>query len=177
MNFFELAEQRKSCRSYLPKPVDRSLIEQCMEAVRIAPSACNSQPWKFIAVDDAALLAELRSAVHSMGMNKWIKDVPLVMAVTMDRGNFTSRLGGLIKHKDYAHYDIGIAVEHFCLQATELGLGTCIIGWFDEKRVKKLLGIANRQVPLLIAVGHPDKSPQARGRKAMKDILSWNRPE
>lgn len=174
MNFLELVNKRKSIRSYTHEPVDRALIAQCMEAVRLAPSACNSQPWKFIAIDDPELLPEIKKATSSMGMNKWIHDVPVIIAVVMERGNFTSQLGGFIKQKDYANYDIGIAVEHFCLQAAELDLGTCIIGWFDEKKVKKLLG-TGKQIPLLIAVGHPEKTPESRPRKSMNDIFSWNK--
>ena len=155
MNFEDLITKRQSDRKYSDKKVDRVLIVKCLEAARLAPSACNSQPWKFVVVDDPALLAPMAEAAAGMGMNKWVKQAPVIVAVTLEKMNFTARIGSVIKDKEYSLLDVGIAVEHFCLQAAELGLGTCIMGWFDEKKVKKLLGIGNKRVPLLISLGYP----------------------
>lgn len=175
MNFTELVGRRQSDRKYKSEAVDRSLIVQCLEAARLAPSACNSQPWKFVVVDDPALLPDMATAAAGMGMNKWVKTAPVIVAVTLEKMNFTARIGSVIKDKEYSLLDVGIAVEHFCLQAAELGLGTCIMGWFDEKKVKKLLGIGNRRVPLLISLGYPDTETRKKARKPLDEMSSWNK--
>ena len=175
MKFQELVSKRQSDRKYKSESVDRALITQCLEAARLAPSACNSQPWKFIVVDDTTLLPQMAEAAAGMGMNKWVKTAPVVVAVTLEKMNFTARIGSVIKDKEYSLLDVGIAVEHFCLQAAELGLGTCIMGWFDEKKVKKLLGIGNKRVPLLISLGYPDTETRKKIRKSLEDMSSWNK--
>ena len=175
MNFSELVGKRQSDRKYKNQPVKRELIVKCLEAARLAPSACNSQPWKFVVVDDPELLKEMAVAASGMGMNKWAKEAPVIVAVTLEKMNFTARIGSVIKDKEYSLLDVGIAVEHFCLQAAELELGTCIMGWFDEKKVKKLLGIGNRRVPLLISLGYPDSNTRFKPRKSLKEMSSWNK--
>lgn len=134
MDFSELVNKRQSDRQYQQKPVDKALLLQCLEAARVAPSACNSQPWKFVVVDEPSLVSEMASAAAGMGMNKFAFQAPVIVAVVLEKMNLTARIGSVIKDKEYSLLDIGIAVEHFCLQASELGLGTCILGWFDEKR-------------------------------------------
>lgn len=174
MKFAELIASRQSDRKYKSIPVKRELITECLEAARLAPSACNSQPWKFIVVDQPDLLKEMATAAAGMGMNKWVSQAPVIVAVTLEKMNFTARIGSVIKDKEYSLLDIGIAVEHFCLQASELGLGTCIIGWFDEKKVKKLLGINNKRVPLLISLGYAEGETRKKSRKSLEEMSSWN---
>lgn len=176
MEFSELIRKRQSDRRYdRTKPVERERIVQCLEAARLAPSACNSQPWKFVVVDDAGLLPQMREAAAGMGMNRFAADVPCLVAVVLEKMNFTARIGSVIKDKEYSLLDVGIAVEHFCLQAAELGLGTCIMGWFNEKKVARLLGVKNRRIPLLIALGYPDGKTREKARKPMEEMSSWNR--
>lgn len=175
MEFSELIQKRQSDRKYAPKPVAREHILKCLEAARLAPSACNSQPWKFIVVDDRGLLGEISDAAIGMGMNKFTAQVPVMVAVVQERMNLSAKAGALVKDKDYSMMDLGIAVEHFCLQAAELGLGTCIMGWFDEKRIKKLLGVPrSRRVQLLISLGYPDSPIRPKIRKDIEEISSWN---
>lgn len=175
MEFIELVNKRQSDRKYAPKPVAREHILKCLEAARLAPSACNSQPWKFIVVDDRAKLAEMSEAAIGLGMNKFTVQVPVLVAVVQENMNLSAKAGSIVKSKDYSMMDLGIAVEHFCLQAAELGLGTCIMGWFDEKKVKKLLGVPrSRRVQLLIALGHPDAPTREKIRKPLEAIASWN---
>ncbi|MBQ8421357.1 MAG: nitroreductase family protein [Bacteroidales bacterium] len=175
MEFLELVNKRQSDRKYAPKPVAREHILKCLEAARLAPSACNSQPWKFIVVDDRAKLAEMSEAAIGLGMNKFTVQVPVLVAVVQENMNLSAKAGSIVKSKDYSMMDLGIAVEHFCLQAAELGLGTCIMGWFDEKKVKKLLGVPrSRRIQLLIALGHPDAPTREKIRKPLEAIASWN---
>ena len=175
MEFAELVLKRQSDRKYAPKMVDRADVVKCLEAARMAPSACNSQPWKFVAVDDRAKLAELSDAAIGLGMNKFTVQVPVLVAVVQEPMNMEAKAGSVVKNKDYSMMDLGMAVEHFCLQAAELGLGTCIMGWFDEKRVKKILGVPrSRRVQLLIALGHPDAPTRNKIRKPLEEMSSWN---
>lgn len=175
MKLHELILQRQSVRKYKPLPVDDSMVAECLEAARLAPSACNSQPWKFVVVNDPGLVAQVGDAAVGMGMNKFAREVPVIVAVVLEKMNLTARIGSVIKDKEYSLLDVGIAVDHFCLQAAELGLGTCIMGWFDEKRVKKLLGIGNRRVPLLITLGFPDCALREKVRKPLEEMSSWNK--
>lgn len=175
MNLYELIQKRQSDRKYDSRPVDRDIVIKCLESARLAPSACNSQPWKFVVVDEPELLKEMTSAAAGMGMNKFAAQAPVIVAVVLEKMNFTASIGSVIKDKEYSLLDVGIAVEHFCLQATELGLGTCILGWFDEKKVKKLLGIGYRRVPLLITLGYAAGEHRQKSRKSLEEISSWNK--
>lgn len=180
MNFLDLVNKRQSCRAYDPnKPVEREKIERCLEAVRLAPSACNAQPWKFVVVDEPGLKKKIATAADArlLGFNRFAKDPPVLVVIVRESANITSKLGTLLKDKPYPLMDIGIAVEHFCLQATSEGLGTCIMGWFDEKKVKELLGIpGKKRAELIISVGYP-KTGEIRKkiRKPVEKIRSYNK--
>lgn len=175
MNFAELIKKRQSDRRYQEgRRVAREDLLSCLEAARSAPSACNSQPWKFVVVDDDTLLPSMAAAAAGMGMNKFVAQAPVIVAVVLEKMNLTARIGSVIKDKEYSLLDVGIAVEHFCLQATELGLGTCILGWFDEKKVARLLGVKNRRIPLLITVGYAAGETREKQRKTLEEISSWN---
>lgn len=159
----------------MPDPVSREDVLKCLEAARMAPSACNSQPWKFIVVDDKEKLMEMADAAEGLGMNKFTRGVPVMVAVVLEKMNATARLGSLLKHKDYSMLDLGMAVEHFCLQAADLGLGTCIMGWFDEKRIARLLGVPRRKrIPLIISLGYPENPTRRKVRKTVEEMSSWN---
>ena len=179
MEFLDLVKQRQSVRSYDPlHPVDRAKLESCIEAVRLAPSACNAQPWKLVVVDDPELKTRVAAAASAkwLGMNKFTAQVPVFVVFVREEPNFTSKLGTVLKDKPYTIMDIGIAVAHFCLQATAEGLGTCILGWFDEPGVKKLLDIPkNKRVELIVTVGYAAK-PEIRTkiRKATAEICQFN---
>ena len=175
MEFSELVQKRQSDRKYAPKPVAREHILKCLEAARMAPSACNSQPWKFVVVDDRVKLIQISDATIGLGMNKFMVQVPVLVAVVQENMNLEAKAGAVVKNKDYSMMDLGMAVENFCLQAAELGLGTCIMGWFDEKKVKEVLGVPRgRRVQLLIALGHPDAPTRSKVRKPLEEMSSWN---
>ena len=176
MEFSELILKRQSDRRYAPKPVAREHILKCLEAARMAPSACNSQPWKFIVVDDRSKLIQISDAAIGLGMNKFTVQVPVLVAVVQENMNLEAKAGAVVKDKDYSMMDLGMAIENFCLQAAELGLGTCIMGWFDEKKVKDVLGVPrSRRVQLLISLGHPDGPTRNKVRKTIEDMSSWNK--
>ena len=174
VSFAELAKIRQSDRKYKNQPVEKEKLIQCLETARISPSANNSQPWKFIVVDDFEKKEQIAECSIGLGMNKFTHQCPVLVAVVLEQQNFMSTIGSMIKNKNYSLFDIGIAVNQFCLQAADLGLGTCIIGWFDEKKIKKILGVRNRRIPLLISVGYPDAPTRDKVRKPLDVMSSWN---
>jgi nitroreductase len=175
MEFSDLVKRRQSTRKYLAESVEKEKLQQCLESARLSPSANNGQPWKFVVVDDPELKVQVANCASGLGMNKFTHEAPVLVAVILEKMKLISFLGSVIQDKEYSLLDIGIAVNQFCLQATDLGLGTCIIGWFDEKAVKKLLHIDKRKrVPLLITVGYSDSPLREKSRKSMAQISSWN---
>lgn len=141
----------------------------------MAPSACNAQPWKFIVVDDPKIKDQIADSAASLGMNKFTFEAPVMIVVVQEKKNILSYLGSTVKKKDFSLLDIGIAVSHFCLQAADLGLGTCIIGWFDEKRIMKLLKIdSSKRIQLLIALGYSEATKRVKTRKPLGEMSGWN---
>ena len=177
MNFAELIAKRQSDRKYdLTRPVETEKIERCIESARLAPSACNAQPWKYIAITDPELRKKIGDCAADLGMNKFCADAPMIVVLVLEKPNLASKIGSVLKGKEYTLIDIGIAAAHFCLQATESGLGTCMVGWFDEKKVRKLLGIpSSKRVPLLITAGYPDSPLRPKIRKKIEDVFSENK--
>ncbi|MBN1950525.1 MAG: nitroreductase family protein [Bacteroidales bacterium] len=175
MDFSELILVRQSDRKYSDLPVEKEKIIRCIEAARLAPSACNSQPWKFVVADEPSLKTRIAEAAASVIMNKFTHQAPVMVAVVLEKMNLTSSMGSVIKDKEYALMDVGIAVNQFCLQAAELGLGTCILGWFNEKKIKELLQVPKKKrVPLLISLGYPDSRTRIKIRKPTEEMSSWN---
>ncbi|MEF9952273.1 MAG: nitroreductase family protein [Clostridium sp.] len=179
MEFKDLVLKRESIRGYLDKEVELDKLVACVEASRNAPSACNSQPWKFIIVNDKEKVSKVGEYCYDPlvgGINKFALKAPAFIVVTSQKRNLASSIGELLKHKEYTPIDIGIAVDHLCLQASDIGLGTCIIGWFKESKVKKLLNIPkNVPVELIISVGYyEDKEPRKKVRYEIDSILSYN---
>ena len=178
MKFLELIKIRQSVRKYSDKPVEKEKIERCLEAARLAPSACNSQPWKYIVVDDPDLKEKVARGTFSAiaPFNKFSIQSPIIVAIVMEKPTMLSQFGGRVKDKDFYLIDIGITAEHFCLQAAEEGLGTCILGWFNEKAVLKLLNIpSKKRIALLITLGYADDKPRQKIRKDFKEIFSYNK--
>ena len=176
--FYKLISTRQSDRAYTNQPIEREKIEKIIEAARIAPSACNAQPWKFIVVDDEELKNKIADTTSSkvLGMNHFTKQAPVHIVIVMEGANLTSNFGSLVKRKHFPLIDIGIAAEHICLAATAEGLGSCMVGWFDESAVKKLLNIPKSKRPMLIiTLGYPAK-PETREkrRKEIGQVVSYN---
>lgn len=174
MKFVELVKIRQSDRKYKNQEVEKEKILQCLETARLSPSANNSQPWKFVVVDDVEKKEQIAECSIGLGMNKFTHQCPVIVAVVIEKQDFMTKIGGIIKNKDYSTFDVGIAVNQFCLQAADLGLGTCIMGWFDEKKIKKILGVKNRRIPLLISLGYPDAPTREKVRKPLDVMSSWN---
>lgn len=174
-SFFDLINKRQSCRKYSNRPVEKEKLIKCIESARVAPSACNSQPWHFIVVNNKELVSKVAKCVQDKIMNKFTDECTAFIIVVEESGNLTSRAGALMKSQDYRSVDLGIATEHICLAATEQNLGTCILGWFNEKELKGLLGISKlKRVRLVIAMGYPQSNDiRKKVRKNLDEILTF----
>jgi nitroreductase len=169
---------RQSDRKYSDKPVETDKLDRIIEAGRMAPSACNAQPWKFVVVTDTSLIKKLAQAATEKltGMNSFVSLAPVLIVIVREKPNLSSKIGGKIKNKDYSHIDIGIASENMCLQAKAEGLGSCIIGWFDEKQVRNILGIPpSKRVELIITVGYSLSEYREKKRKSKEVTVSYNK--
>lgn len=179
MNFLELVKKRESVRNYKEKSIPREKLEKCIEAARLAPSACNSQPWKFIIVDDPNLINEITKKVfHTVySINKFTREAGALIVVVSEKVSFQRKVAKFLKGTNYYLIDIGIACEHLILQATELGIGSCWIGWFHERRMKKLLDVPKgKKVDIVISLGYPKNTDLSKkDRKKMDEIISYNK--
>ena len=178
MDFLKLVTTRQSDRSYSNKPVEPEKLERILECARLAPSACNAQPWHLILVDDEDKRHEIAKASSSraLGMNHFSWEAPVHIVIVEEKPNFTSKAGGWIKKKHFPLMDIGIVAEHICLAAAAEQLGSCMIGWFDEAKVHKTLGIPdNKRIPLIITIGYTEKPLRAKVRKKTDEIITRNR--
>lgn len=174
MDFIDLINTRQSCRNFdAAKKVAKEDILACLEAARLAPSACNAQPMRFsVCIGETA--AQAADCIHSMGLNGFVKDAPCFIVVSEDNYNATSSFGSRVKGQDFRSIDMGIAVAHLTLAATETGLASCILGWFDEKKLQRLLKIKKR-IRLVIALGYAKDGDLIRRkvRKPMEDIADF----
>ena len=176
-HFLELAEKRQSDRSYDTRPVEKEKLERVLEAARLSPSACNGQPWKIIVVDEPELKSKVADATSSkiLGFNHFTKQAPVHLVIVEENTNLSSKFGGLVKHKHFPHIDLGILASHITLAAADEGLGTCIIGWLDEKKIKRLLHIPSpKRVALLILLAYTTAIHREKIRKPLEEITSFN---
>jgi len=180
MNFSQLITLRQSIRSYGDQAVEPEKIVRLIEAVRLAPSASNSQPWHLIIVDDRELKDQVAKTCFStlISFNKFATQAPILAVLVIERPKMITQIGGRLKDREFPLIDIGIAAEHFCLQAAELGLGTCMLGWFDEAAIKGFLQIPEeKRIGLVITLGYAkaDAPLRPKKRKSTAEICSFNR--
>jgi nitroreductase len=174
----EIISTRQSDRKYSSKPVEQEKIERITEAGRISPSACNGQPWKFIVINDPELVNEIALAASAklLKMNTFVEQAKVIIVIVREGTNMTSNIGGTVKAKDYSLIDIGIAAENICIQAEAEGLGSCIVGWFDEKMLRKLLSIPlKKRVELLITLGYSEAEQRTKKRKPKEEVVTYNK--
>jgi len=177
-SFLELVRARQSDRSYLDKPVEQDKIDRILEAARLAPSACNSQPWKLVVVTDPGkrMLVGDATASKILSMNHFSKQAPVQLVLIEENANFTSSVGGWATNKHYPHIDLGIVASHICLAATDEGLGSCMIGWCDEKKIRKALDIPkDKRVMMVILLGYSAQKLREKKRKTLEEIISHNK--
>jgi len=177
MTFKSLVLTRQSDRSYLDRPIEKEKLGVILECARLSPSACNAQPWHIIVVDDLEMKNKIADATSEkiLGMNHFTKQAPVHLVIVEEPANFTSNFGSWVKRKQFPLIDIGIIAGHICLAAADEGLGSCMIGWFDEGKLKKLLGIPpSKRVQLIITLGYPSLKTRQKIRKPIDKIVSYN---
>jgi nitroreductase len=174
----DLIISRQSDRKYSDKPIEQDKLDRIIEAGRMSPSACNAQPWKFVVVNDPSLVLKVADAASAklIGMNSFVAQAPVIIVIVRENPNMSSKVGATIKDKDYSLFDIGIATENICLQAKAEGIGSCIIGWFDEKMIRKLLEIPqSKRVELIITLGYSLSELRQKRRKPPEETVSYNK--
>ncbi len=171
MNFTEIARERQSCRGYDPiKAVEQEKIDAIIEAVRLAPSACNGQPY-FVSVCRGEKAKAVAKATMGMGMNKFAADAPVLMVISEMPYVKSAALGAKVKGNDYRSIDIGIAAAYLTAEATAQGLGTCILGWLDDPKIREICDL-DGTVRLVITVGYAkDDTLRPKKRKAKEDLV------
>lgn len=168
MDLYEVISTRRSIRKYKSDPVEEEKLNRILEAVRIAPSAGNRQPWHFIVIKDEETKRRLKEAYDK----EWFYNAPVIIFAGGEPSISWTRKDG----RDYKDVDVAIAFDHLVLAATAEGLGTCWIGAFEPKAVREILGIPEGIEPIaLTPLGYPDEAPEARERKPFNQIVRFNK--
>jgi nitroreductase len=175
-SFSDLVQSRRSIRKYQSKPVEREKIVQCIEAARLAPSAENVQPWRFIILDDPEILKQFSAHAFSgiYSPTRFAAKAPVIIVILAKLDLLANRIGKQIQGIHFYLLDIGIAGEHFVLQAQELGLGTCWIGWFNIKKIRKFLQVPRAyKIVSLISMGYPETSELKFKKRHQFEDIAW----
>lgn len=173
MNFNEIANNRYSCRAYDPtRAVEQEKLDRILESARLAPSACNGQPYH-ITVCKGEAAAKVAKATQGMGMNKFASQAPIMLVLSEKPYVKTAALGAKVKGNDYRSIDIGIVSAYITAEAAACGLGTCILGWFDDKTVREICSL-DEAVRLVITLGYPkaDAKIPEKKRKSIDELVS-----
>lgn len=166
MTFKELCEARYSCRAFQDKTIEKEKIDYIKECVRLAPSAVNRQPWKFLFITDPEQLAILKACYKP----EWIQQAPAIVLCLQDRINCWTRRYDSHNHADI---DIAIATEHLCLAATEQGLGNCWVCNFDIEKMRETFPLPEGYDPsVMVPLGYPAVEAMPKNRKPMDEV--WN---
>ena len=172
MNFTEIANTRQSCRSYdKERGIEEEKLSAILEATRLSPSACNGQPYHLTVCqgDAARLVAE---ATQGMGMNKFASDAPTLIVISEEAYVASAALGAKLKGNDYRSIDIGIAAAYLTAEASAQGLGSCILGWFDDGEIRRICNL-DKPVRLVITLGYPkDDAIRQKKRKSLDELVS-----
>lgn len=168
MNFQQLIEKRQSVREYKNTPVENEKLLQILNAGRLAPSAVNFQPWKFVVINNPESKKEFEQVYH----REWFKKAPVYIVICSDHQQSWKRAAD---NKDHADIDAAIAIDHMTLMAAELDLGTCWICNFDVQRCSQLLNTPPQMEPIaILSLGYPDGiSLNNKKRKTLEEIVIW----
>ena len=174
MNFLDIARSRQSCRSYDEnRSVEQEKLDAILEALRLAPSACNGQPYH-VTVCRGQLAKEVAAATASMGLNKFAAQAPIMLVLSEMPYVRTAAMGAKVKGNDYRSIDIGIAAAYMTAEATAQGLDTCILGWFNDKKIRALCDLKH-PARLVITLGYAKQGDPLRNkvRKELDELVSY----
>lgn len=173
MDFLSIAKTRQSCRSYdESRPVEEEKLQAILEAVRLAPSACNGQPYH-LTVCRGETAKAVAAATTGVGLNRFAKQAPILIVLSEESYVKSAALGAKLKGNDYRSLDIGIAAAYLTAEAAAQGLGTCILGWFDDEKIRKLCDL-KQPVRLVITLGYAAEGDKLRQkkRKSLEELVS-----
>ena len=164
MSFLDIAKTRQSCRSYdSARAVEKEKIDAILKAAQLSPSACNGQPYHItVCTDETAL--EVAKACTGMGMNKFALGAPVLLVISEENYIASAAFGAKVKKNDYRSIDIGIACAYITAEATSQGLGSCILGWFDDEKIRTICGL-DKPVRLVITIGYAVEGDTLRPKK------------
>ena len=172
MDFLEIAKARQSCRRYEEgRPVEQEKLDAILEAVRLAPSACNGQPYH-LTVCRGEKAKEAAKATMGMGMNKFASQAPVLIVISEEPYVKTAALGAKVKGNDYRSMDIGIAAAYLTAEAAAQGLGSCILGWLDDEKLRTICGVEH-PVRLVITLGYPKDTLRNKKRKSIEEMITY----
>ena len=168
MNFTDIALNRQSCRSYdASRGVEQQKLMAILEAARLAPSACNGQPYHItLCRGDAA--RQVAKATMGMGMNKFAADAPVLLVLSEKPYVKTAALGAKVKGNDYRSMDIGIVAAYITAEAAAQGLGSCMLGWLDDDKIRQICNL-DGATRLVITIGYAKEDDKLRNKKR-KDL-------
>ena len=172
MNFTQIAQNRQSCRSYDPsRPVEQEKLDAILESTRLSPSACNGQPYHLTLCRGETAKA-VAAATTGMGMNKFAAQAPVLIVISEKPYVKSAALGAKLKGNDYRSIDIGIAAAYLTAEAAAQGLGSCILGWFDDEKIRALCDL-DAPVRLVITLGYPkDEALRPKKRRELSQLVS-----
>ena len=173
MNFTEIAKNRQSCRNYdAARPVEEEKLQAILESARLAPSACNAQPYH-ITVCESLKAKDVAAAVTGLGMNKFAAQAPVILVLSEEAYNGTAAMGARVKQNDYRYIDIGLVTAYLTAEAAAQGLSTCIMGWLDDGKIREICGLHN-PVRLVICLGYAKEGDPLRPkkRKALSELVT-----
>jgi nitroreductase len=164
MNFTEIAENRQSCRSYDPaRQIEEEKLAAILNAARLAPSACNGQPYR-ITVCRGEAARQVAKATTGLGMNKFAAEAPLLLVISEMPYCKTAAMGARVKGNDYRSMDIGIAAAYITAEAAAQGLGSCMLGWLDDEKIRQICDL-DSPVRLVITIGYAKEGDKLRPKK------------
>ena len=168
MDFLKIAQTRQSCRSYdEDRAVEQEKLDAILEAVRLAPSACNGQPYH-ITVCRGQAANDVALACRGLGLNKFATQAPITIVISEESYVKSAAMGAKVKGNDYRSIDIGIAAAYLTAEATAQGLSTCILGWLDDGKIREICGLT-QPVRLVITLGYAKEGDKLRDKKR-KDL-------
>jgi nitroreductase len=174
-DFLELCKLRQSCRGFSEQLVEHDKLVQCVEAGRLAHSACNAQPWSFVVVENQNMVSQIALCGQQLKQNSWLGTAKAFIIVLEEHAVLSPVISCFLDSQYYAKGDIGAAAAYICLEAAAQGLGTCIIGIYDRKKICELLDIpVEKQFGSVIALGCPSNDIiRQKKRKAFEDIVRF----
>ena len=171
MDFMTIAKTRQSCRAYdETKDVEEEKLTAILEAARLAPSACNSQPYHFT-VCRGEVAKQVAKATQGMGMNKFSSQAPVLIVLSEEGYNPTAAVGAKVRGIDYRSIDIGLTAAYLTAEATAQGLSTCILGWLDDAKIREICGLSH-PVRLVITLGYGVDAQREKKRKPLTELVS-----